>query len=391
MLTVTAVANGGACVARVDGRVVFVRHSLPGERVLAQITGTGGRGRFWFADAVEILDPAPQRVAPPCPLAGPGGCGGCDYQHVSLDEQRRWKSQVVAEQLQRLGGVSVDVPIRALPGSAEGLGWRTRIRYAVDDDGRAGFHRYRSDDIVPVDRCLIATPEVQQADVDEELVSVRDWSGYPEVVVAEGSDETVVAAIPAKPNGKARRIPATTLLERAIDRDWQVSTDGFWQVHPAAAEALCKEVVAACAEANVIWDLYSGVGLFAGALAQQRRRQITAVESDRRAAELAKQNLADLRGVRVMRRDVKAWVSDPRGPAPEAVVLDPPRRGAGEAVLAAIHRSKAQRIVYVACEPASLGRDTGVLTQRGWTLSSVQALDMFPMTHHVESIGVFDR
>ncbi len=162
-LTVTAVANGGACVARYDGRVVFVRHTLPGERVLARVTGSGSRGRFWFADAVEIIDPAPQRVDAPCQLAGPGGCGGCDYQHVALDEQRRWKSEVVAEQLQRLGGIAVDVPIRALPGSSDGLGWRSRIRYAVNESGQVGFHQYRSDQVVPVDRCLIASPEIQQA------------------------------------------------------------------------------------------------------------------------------------------------------------------------------------------------------------------------------------
>ncbi len=390
-LTVTAVANGGACVARYDGRVVFVRHTLPGERVLARVTGSGSRGRFWFADAVEIMDPAPQRVDAPCQLAGPGGCGGCDYQHVALDEQRRWKSEVVAEQLQRLGGIAVDVPIRALPGSSDGLGWRSRIRYAVNESGQVGFHQYRSDQVVPVDRCLIASPEIQQAEVADELVSARDWSGYPEVVVAEGSEETVVAAVPAKRNGKAGRLPAATLVEHAVGRDWEVAIDGFWQVHSAAADTLCDEVISDCAQADVIWDLYCGVGLFAGALAQQRRRHVTAVEGDRRAAEQARQNLADLTGVQVVRRDVRTWVESPRGKSPDAVVLDPPRRGAGEAVLTQINRTKAQRIVYVACEPASLGRDTGVLRKQGWTMSSVQAFDMFPMTHHVESIAVFDR
>ena len=390
-LTVTAVANGGACVARYDGRVVFVRHTLPGERVLARVTGSGSRGRFWFADAVEIIDPAPQRVDAPCQLAGPGGCGGCDYQHVALDEQRRWKSEVVAEQLQRLGGIAVDVPIRALPGSSDGLGWRSRIRYAVNESGQVGFHQYRSDQVVPVDRCLIASPEIQQAEVADELVSARDWSGYPEVVVAEGSEETVVAAVPAKRNGKAGRLPAATLVEHAVGRDWEVAIDGFWQVHSAAADTLCDEVTSACTQADVIWDLYCGVGLFAGALAQQRRRNVTAVEGDRRAAEQARQNLADLTGVQVVRRDVGTWVESPRGKSPDAVVLDPPRRGAGEAVLTQINRTKAQRIVYVACEPASLGRDTGVLRKQGWTMSSVQAFDMFPMTHHVESIAVFDR
>jgi tRNA/tmRNA/rRNA uracil-C5-methylase (TrmA/RlmC/RlmD family) len=382
-LEVTAVANGGACVARLDGRVVFVRHSMPGEVVLARITGAGGGGRFWFADAVEILQPAAERVVPPCQFAGPGGCGGCDYQHVSLPEQRRWKSQIVAEQLQRLGGVTVDVPISSLPGAEDGLGWRTRVRYAVNEAGQAGLRQYRSDAVVPVDRCLIAVPQIQAAEYEGEPLLARDWQNSEAVTVVSATDGVQVLPEPGPR-------PAE-VTETAAGRTWAVAGDGFWQVHPAAADALCEQVLAACQDAEVLWDLYCGVGLFAGALAQQRHRPIVAVEGNRRAAAFARRNLADWEQVRVVRRDVRTWVNSPSGPEPDTVVLDPPRKGAGAAVLRPLLAGSVKRLVYIACEPSALGRDTGLLREHGWQLAEVAALDLFPMTHHVETVAVFDR
>ena len=382
-LDVTAVANGGACVARLEGRVVFVRHTLPGERVLAKVAGSGGGGRFWFADAVEILKPAAERVVPPCRFAGPGGCGGCDYQHVSLPEQLRWKSEIVAEQLQRLGGIDVNVPIISLPGDEAGLGWRTRMRYAVNEMGQAGLRQYRKDNVVPLDECLIATPAVQAATSDGERVLVKDWQGYEAVAVVDAADGVQVLPEPGP------RSPE--VVERAAGREWAVAGDGFWQVHPAAANALCDRVVAACDEAAVIWDLYCGVGLFAGALGVRQERSIVAVEGDRRAAALARRNLDDLPNVRVIRRDVRKWAMAPGESAPDTVILDPPRKGAGAAVLRPIIAGTAQRLVYVACEPAALGRDVGLLREHGWQLSDVAAFDIFPMTHHVETVAVLDR
>ena len=382
-LQVTAVANGGACVARLDGRVVFVRHSLPGESVLARITGSGGGGRFWFADAVEILQPAAKRVTPPCRFAGPGGCGGCDYQHVELSEQLRWKSLIVAEQLERLGGVTMDVPISSLPGAEDGLGWRTRVRYAVDDGGHAGLRQYRSDAIVPLDRCLIAVPQIQAAVSEGEPLLARNGQGSKALAVVSAAGGVQVLPEPGPR-------PAE-VTERAVGRDWAVAGDGFWQVHPAAADALCEQVLTACEDAEVLWDLYCGVGLFAGALSQQRARSIVAVEGDRRAAALARRTLSDFSKVRVVRRDVRAWVTSASGPKPDTVVLDPPRKGAGAAVLQPLLTTAVRRLVYIACEPSALGRDTGLLREQGWTLSEVSALDLFPMTHHVETIAVFDR
>nr|BFE81547.1 hypothetical protein GCM10020093_041480 [Planobispora longispora] len=186
-LTVGPVAHGGWCVARHDGRVVFVRHALPGERVLAEVTEE--TTRFLRADAVEVLEASPDRVVPPCPFAGPGRCGGCDWQHASPEAQRRLKTDVVAEQLRRLGGIEWKGRVEEVPGAPGGLGWRTRVQFAVDRDGTPGLRRHRSHDIEPVDACLIAHPEVER--VGAETLNWRGASSV-EVIASSGGDRAVV-------------------------------------------------------------------------------------------------------------------------------------------------------------------------------------------------------
>ncbi len=213
------VAHGGHCVARVDGRAVFVRHALPGERVVVEITeGTDG-DRFWRADAVEVITADGDRVTPPCPYAGPGACGGCDLQHVALGRQRLLKAEVVAEQLRRLAGLDIDVTVEAVPGDDGGLGWRTRQRYVDLGDGRRGMRQHRSHAVVPVDRCLLESPD-----------------------------------------------PAT---HRVRDVEFTVAPQGFWQVHPGAPEVLVDAVLRFLAPqpGESVLDLYAGVGLFARFLA----------------------------------------------------------------------------------------------------------------------------
>ncbi|HEY7988356.1 MAG TPA: TRAM domain-containing protein, partial [Lapillicoccus sp.] len=172
VVEVGPVAHGGHCVARLDGRVVFVRHTLPGERVRVVITEGEEDSRFLRGDAVEVLDASPNRVEPPCPYAGPGRCGGCDFQHVDVAFQRRLKTDVVREQFQRLAKLDVDVEVEALPGDASGLRWRSRVEFAVDDDGRAGLRQHRSHAIIPLRDCLIADQRVIDSGVLE-----TTWTG----------------------------------------------------------------------------------------------------------------------------------------------------------------------------------------------------------------------
>ncbi|HEV7208761.1 MAG TPA: TRAM domain-containing protein, partial [Mycobacteriales bacterium] len=379
-------AHGGACVAHApDGRVVFVRHALPGERVRAVVTRH--RKRLLWADAVQVLTASPDRVTPPCPWAGPGLCGGCDLQHAAPAAGRSWKAAVVREQLQRLAGLDVPVEVLALPevpgAEGPGLGWRTRVTYAVDAGGRAGLRAHQSHEVIAIDRCRIAHPGVQELDVPG-----RTWRGSESVeVVVDGRGRTRLTRY----RGRGRPVlegPAA-LVEHAAGHDFRVS--GFWQVHPAAADALAGAVLELLAPqpGERALDLYSGVGVFAAALADAGA-SVIAVESGHRAAQDAVFNTAAL-GVEVWEGDVaEALAADQRaelGPI-QLVVLDPPRAGAGRAVVESLVALAPRAVAYVACDPAALARDVATFAAHGWQLAALRAYDAFPMTHHVECVAL---
>jgi tRNA/tmRNA/rRNA uracil-C5-methylase (TrmA/RlmC/RlmD family) len=377
------VAHGGHCVARHEGRVVFVRHALPGERVEALITDGDSTSSFWRADAVEVLTPSPDRVVPPCPWAGPGRCGGCDFQHVTPAAQRALKTVVVREQLSRLAGIESEVEVEEVPGAPDGLGWRTRVQFAVDAAGRAGLRRHRSHEVVPVDRCRIAHPLVTA-----EGVTDRSWQGVTSVEVSASvaTGETLVL-----PDGTG----TGALTEVVGDRAFRVSGGGFWQVHPGAAPTLLDAVLDGldAQPGESALDLYCGVGLFTASVAQRvgPTGRVTAVETDRVAVEDARHNLADLPGVRVERGRVDHVLRRPHLRRADLVVLDPPRSGAGKSVVSLLSRVGARRLVYVACDPAALARDLKWFGERGYRLASIRAFDLFPMTAHVECVAVLVR
>jgi tRNA/tmRNA/rRNA uracil-C5-methylase (TrmA/RlmC/RlmD family) len=379
ILDIERVAHGGVCVAHAeDGRVVFVRHALPGEQVRVHVTEE--RRSSLRGDAVAVLRASPARVDPPCPWAGPGRCGGCDWQHVQLDEQRRLKATVIEEQLARVAGVHRDVVVAPVPSGNEaagedGLHWRTRLRLATDEAGRAGFRRHRSHQIEPIGDCLIASVGAKVS----ELVA-RIWPPEAEVTVDVSATGERAVAVGSHPD---------TVTERAAGREWSVPVGGFWQVHAGAAELLATTVVelAEPRRSDRCVDLYSGVGLFAGALGPLVA-EVTAVESDRRASAAARRNLADL-PVQVVHDRVDRWVRSPR--QADIVVLDPPRKGAGRDVVSRIAGFGARRLVYVACDPSALARDTAVLGDLGYELGDLRAFDLFPMTAHVECVAVFDN
>ncbi|HTW18755.1 MAG TPA: class I SAM-dependent RNA methyltransferase [Mycobacteriales bacterium] len=362
IVEVGSVGNGGICIAHApDGRAILVRHALPGERVRLEVTEE--RSSYLRADAVEILEASPHRVAPPCPYAGPGHCGGCDWQHVHLDEQRRLKAAVVADQLRRIAGLDVDVVAEAVPGDVQGLHWRRRIRFAVDADGVAGLRRHRSHEVEPIDDCLLAHP-----DLPVRSVLAQRWPD------SEGVEVDLGAAV------------------QAIGRDWHVPEGSFWQVHPGAPAALCEAVTGYARVSGIdrCLDLFSGVGLFAGALAAQAPgAEVVAVESDRAAVEAARANLADHPKVRVVAERVDRWLARSR-PQTDLVVLDPPRRGVGRAIVDGIAAAGPRSVVYVSCEPASLARDIGLLAGHGYRLEGLRAFDLFPMTAHVECVALLE-
>jgi len=433
-VTATDVAHGGWCVARPDdGPVVFVRHALPGETVMARITEV--TSRLARAEAVDILTPSPDRVEPPCPYARPGGCGGCDWQHATLPAQREVKAAVVRQQLRRLAGLDREVTVEALPGDegpgggdrpgggrpgdgkpGAGLGWRTRVQYAVGPDGTAGLRAHRSHEVVGIGECLIAHPGINDLGLP-----ARRWPGAAsvEALVAPGTGERAVivttkGSVPpdAAPGADAvlRRAGSpgrgltpvrgrAYLSQLAGGRDWRVSAGAFWQVHPEAAATLTEAVLAALEPqaGDAALDLYCGAGLFAGALAPLvgATGSVTGVEADGAAVRDARHNLRPWPWARVHRGDVAAVLRRARGAAggvlPHArlVVADPPRAGLAREVIDYLGAdgNGASRFAYVSCDPATLARDIALLTARGWALAGLRAFDAFPMTHHVECVA----
>ena len=380
-LEVGEVAHGGHCVARWDGRVVFVRHSLPGERVRVRITEGDAGSRFLRGDAVEVLDPAPGRVPPPCPYAGQGRCGGCDFQHVRPARQRELLGTVVAEQLRRLGGVERSVTV--LPVEPAALGWRTRMGWAVGPDGEVGLRRHRSHEVEPVDVCLIAHP-------DTPAVGREPRPGVRRIDTAvSGTGEQVVLADGVRVAGPAR------LTERVRGRSFRVSGAGFWQGHPAAASTLVAAVqeLGRPAAGERAVDLYSGVGVLAAFLgaAVGVRGAVTAVEADAGAVRDARRNLHDQPQVELVQARVDQALRAGRvGQRADLVVLDPPRTGAKAGVVRGIAGLQPRRVVYVACDPAALARDLATFAEVGYQLSDLRAYALFPMTHHVECVALLE-
>jgi tRNA/tmRNA/rRNA uracil-C5-methylase (TrmA/RlmC/RlmD family) len=402
-LVTGAMAAGGGCVARAeDGRVVFVRHALPGERVVARVTAE--TTSFLRADAVEVLEPSPDRVPAPCPHAGPGQCGGCDWQHVSLPAQRLLKSALLAEQLRRLAGIDRQVEVEEVSGAPDGLGWRTRVRFAVDRSGRTGLRRHRSRAIEPVGLCLIATPAVNQVGVATVL-----WRGAHHLEVMASPDggspmvsvETGRARLAGRPeihaglvvNGQTRRRPDRLRFD-VLGNGFEVSAGVFWQVHPGAAAVLTRCVLEGVrpAAGERVADLYAGAGLFTVPLAQAvgPRGSVVAVERSGRACSDAVRNAVDLHQVEIVRSPVTESVVAGELGAPDVVVLDPGRQGAGLAVMRAFAAldPAPRAIAYVSCDPASFARDLRVMLDAGWSMPSLRAFDLFPMTEHLELVGV---
>ncbi|GAA4720248.1 class I SAM-dependent RNA methyltransferase [Nocardioides conyzicola] len=337
------VAHGGHCVVRLDppeARVVFVRHAIPGERVVLEITeGTDG-DRFWRGDAVEVLEPSADRITPPCPYAGPGLCGGCDFQHVALPAQRGLKTAVVREQLSRLAGITWDGEVEAVPGDVDGLHWRSRQRYARLPDGGRAMRKHRSHDLIPVETCLLEGPS---------------------------SDHT------------------------ALGRSFEVADEGFWQVHPGAPDVLVTTVLEMLAPqpGERCLDLYAGVGLFSRFLldAVGESGRVVAIEGDRTASALSARNCP---GLVVSAGSVDQVLTTSYDEPFDLVVLDPPREGARRAVVEQVVDRAPRAVAYVACDPAALARDLAIFAELGYRLRELRGFDLFPMTHHIECVALLE-
>jgi tRNA/tmRNA/rRNA uracil-C5-methylase (TrmA/RlmC/RlmD family) len=385
VVAIEKVAHGGHFIARHLGAVIFVRHAIPGEEVEIEITGTGSS--FNRADVVKVITPSPDRVSAPCQFAHRAGCGGCDFQHISLERQRQLKSEVIAEQFARIAKREMQVVLEEV---GTPLGYRTRFNAVTTRNGDLGFKQARSNKVVPVSDCRILQPEIKYQEL-----SSRKWKGDLRVEVSLSSaGERTIATGYIRDETPVRTSEGPDIGKYSINGfNLEVSQRSFWQSHKLAPAVLTK-VVTEFAEVKAgdqVLDLYGGVGLFTSQFLEivGDAGQIDLVEGSKSATADAMRNFAEAKNVKVHTGDVAKLL--PRFTQSDVIVLDPPREGAGKEVVQAVAALKPRAIVYVACDPAALARDTTYLSEVGYEITKIRAFDLFPMTHHIETVALFAR
>ncbi len=391
-------AHGGEAVARSDGKAHFVAGALPGEVVEATIVED--KGSWARAALVSIIEPSPERRQPPCPHASI--CGGCQWQHADEAAQREWKRTTVASQLSHLGRIE-DPLVHPAVAVGPDLGYRNRMDFHVVD-GRPGLMRPRSNDVVPIDTCLLLDPGLQDL-----YHALGDLSGVDRITLRLGirtGDIVVIVDgdVPAQAEGwgvpvlqrVGRKVSPVVgdavLTEIVAGTTFRIPPDGFFQNNTHGAEALVR-LVSECADlepSDTLLDGYCGVGLFGGTVGKACAL-VLGIDSSSRAIEYARRNL-DGAGVAhrlvsgAFDRDIEAldayW---------DVAIVDPPRRGLGERGVDAVTSAMPRRIVYVSCDPASLARDARMLASLGYDFIEATPVDMFPQTYHVEVVARFDR
>ncbi len=395
-VVVGSAANGGSCVAHHEGRVVFVRYALPGERVRVRVTAD--RGSYWHAEVVEVIEPSDDRVASLCPIAGVDGAGCCDLAFATPEAARVLKARVVANQLQRLGGhhwSGAEAGAEPL-GDSGYTGWRTRVRLDVGADRCPGFHRYHSDELVTDLRCA------QLPDGMLDGLDVPDWPPAAQLHVAVDDDGERHVVRTLREGGRT----ATKVMQgnyeavqRVGGRTWRVPVTAFWQAHRDAGRVSGGLVAdwAQPATGMTVWDLYGGAGVFAAALgdAVGESGRVLTVDTSRAATRAGRAALADLRQVEIVTGSARRVLTGQgllgKRAAADVAVLDPPRAGAGREVIDLLAAAGVPRVVHIGCEAASFARDIGLYLGHGYTVEKIKVLDAFPLTHHAESVALLTR
>jgi 23S rRNA (uracil1939-C5)-methyltransferase len=424
LVTLEKPVYGGACLARVEGKAVFVPLTLPGEQ--ARIRIAQSRMAFAEGEAAEIVQPSPQRVAAACPHFGV--CGGCAYQHAAYPAQLAMKQAILRETLERAG---VHPPAEIGMLSGEPWGYRNRIRLAFDAQGNPGYRGRRSHAVTPIAECPIAAPHLAEAALAfARIARVAAPALKPTELAlfanAEGSQLllTVIAASARKHRFEAlaealsREIPAligaelavedrgsafprtvarsgaASLTYRAAGFDYRVDHGAFFQVNRGLVDGLVEKVVQG-QTGKLAWDLFAGVGLFARQLTSRFDR-VVAVESAPSSTQALAANLKGTRGIPVRSATLEFLRANlpqakPDRAVPDLIVVDPPRIGLGAESCELLLRIGAPTLVSVSCDPATLARDLKWLTAGGYTLQSVTLADLFPQTFHLESIAILKK
>lgn len=379
-LDIGPVAHGGHFIARHNGRVIFVRHAISGEKAVVRITSV--TSKLAHGDAVEILLPSKDRVPAPCVYAIPGGCGGCDFQHVSIEAQRDLKKFIIQDQFKRIAKMDVKPEfIHVEPET--GLHWRTRFDLSVSRNGKVGLFSHRTKEVQEIDKCLIAVDTINSSDLFS-----RNWKGDERLRVSVSSLNQINI------NRAGRSISGPTQLDEVVETNrYTISPESFWQSHKNAPRILLELVMKFMdlKSGDRVCDLYGGAGLFTLPISKEigDAGEVHLVESDKRCLQDAKKMFKKNKNVIIHAGKVEEKL--PNINDIDIVLLDPPRNGAGRKVISEIIEKKPRSILYISCDPASLARDTKLLIDDSYFLEQITGIDLFPMTHHIECVSCFSR
>ena len=379
-LNVGNIANGGHFIGRHNDQIVFVRHSLTGERANVKITAVNSK--FAFGDAIEILEKSKDRVNAPCKYAHPEGCGGCDFQHIDPIAQLNLKKIVIQDQFKRIAKIEINPEIISKD-SLGGLNWRTRLNLAISENRKLGLHVHKSNKIVEIDECLIAVEGINKSEIFN-----KKWEYEDNIKISYSSDNDMnISQLGKNISGPDK------LNEVVDDNKYYISPKSFWQSHKNAPSFILEQVLkfANIKEGERVCDLYGGVGLFTLPISKilGENGEVHLIEVNRVCIADANEMFADVKNIFIHHGTVEQKLGSIK--KINTIILDPPRNGVSKQVINQMIEKKPQKIIYVSCNPSTLARDTKILIDNNYTLTNIVGLDLFPMTHHIECVASFTK
>ena len=379
-LDIGNIANGGHFVARHDNQIIFVRHAIFGETAKVKVTAINSR--FAFGDAVEILQSSKDRVTPPCQYAHPEGCGGCDFQHINYDVQSDLKKEVLKDQFKRITKIDI-LPEIIIANPSNGLHWRSRLNLAISENKKVGLRAHKSNSIIEIDECLIALKEINKSDIFR-----KKWENEENLKLSCSSNNEINVS-----QFEKSILGPDKLTENVDKNTYTISPKSFWQSHINAPGLLLQQVMT---EANIqqdeiVCDLYGGVGLFTLPISKLigKNGQVHLIEMNDTCIEDANNMFEHIDNVFIHHGTVEQKLGSVK--KIDTIILDPPRNGVSKQVMNQMIEKKPHTIIYVSCNPSTLARDSKVLLDNKYSLNNIVGLDLFPMTHHIESVAAFRK
>ena len=379
-LDIGNIANGGHFVARHDNQIIFVRHAISGETAKVKITATNSK--FAFGDAVEILQSSKDRVPPPCQYSHPEGCGGCDFQHINYRAQSGLKKEVLKDQFKRITKIDISPDI-VTSNPPNGLHWRSRLNLAISENKKVGLRAHKSNTVIEIDKCMIALNEINKSDI-----FTKNWDNEENLKIScSSTNEINVSQFEKSILGPDK------LTENVDKNTYTISPKSFWQSHINAPGLLLQQVMreANIKQDEIVCDLYGGVGLFTLPISKLigKNGQVHLIEMNDTCIEDANIMFKHIDNIYIHHGTVEQKLGSVKNI--DTIILDPPRNGVSKQVINQIIEKKPNTIVYVSCSPSTLARDSKGLLENKYILSNIVGLDLFPMTHHIESVASFKR